>query len=164
MSHRLDAFQAYKVGRVYNDAQVAHDGPRAACQVRSYRRKDVATMKSCTDVLQVIGWIREQNGCMCGLFGDYIAKESIVGTNEEPFTGMEGNGSTRAADAGVYHAHKDRVGGEIAVGGGQNPRAGGDTLWRDVVGEIDDAYIGRNAGNHAFHYADIRFTGAKVGH
>src|SRR5712691_2033515 len=139
MSHGLNAFQADKVGRVYNDAQVAHDGPRTAYQVRSYGRKDVATMKSCADVLQVIGRIREQNGCMSRLFGEYIAKESIVGADEEPFTGMEGNGSTRAANAGVYHAHEGRVGGEIAVGGGQNPRARGDRLWRDVVGEIDDA-------------------------
>src|SRR5229473_1127902 len=109
MSHRLDAFQAYKVGRVYSDAQVAHDGPRAACQVRCYGRKDVAAMKSCADVLQVIGRIREQNGGMGGLFSEYITKESIVGADEVPFTGMEGNGSTRAADARVYHAHKDRV-------------------------------------------------------
>src|ERR1700680_2126544 len=100
---------------------------------------------------------------MRGLFREHIAEKSIVGAYEEPYSSMQGDSCASAADAGIYHADEDGVRGKVAIGGGENPRAGGDLLWWDCMGDINGVRIGRDSGDDAFHNADIPVSQAKVG-
>lgn len=159
----LPYFQALKRCGIERRAQFMQGTRCSTGKVRPYGRKYVAAMKGSTDGLPVIRRIRKQDGGMYRLFRKHIAKKSVVGTHEEPFTGVKCDGPARTADARVYHADKHSIGGEVAVGGSENPRAGGNPLRRDLVGDINDVRAGRDTGNDSFHDADIAVANAKVG-
>ena len=85
-------------------------------------------------------------------------------TKNWPILDLGDDGFARRADAGVDDAYEDRVLGEVGSGAGEEARALGDVVGRDLVGDVDDADAGSDAIHDGFADADGVVFDVEVGH
>ena len=131
--------------------------------MRASRCENVASVKRRTDLGQAVSWICQLDRSMGGLLVEYIAEQAIVGTDEEPVASVKRDCAPAAAHAGIDHTDENGVSREIAIGIGENPGRRSDILRSDIVRNIDNVDIWRNARDYPFHYTDISISGAKIG-
>src|SRR5204863_2787069 len=90
-------------------------------------------------------------------------EDAIVRRDE---VGVESAYSDRAAgtaDAGIDDDEVHRSGGEVSMGGAEQPRRLHDVLRRNVVRDIDDPDLAVDAEDHTLHGGDVGVARAEVG-
>ena len=76
-------------------------------------------------------------------------QQAVVRTDEEvAAAGLDGDRPARRADTGIHHAHM-RADGQERQGAPQHQRAVADVVLVDLVGDVDDQRLGRDAKHHA---------------
>ena len=91
--------------------------------------------------------------------------QAVVGENEElSALRFHNQWLARAADRGINDYHEDGAGGEVGSGSEEEAGAVADGKSVDLVGEIDDSKVGRDAVHDTFAEGDRVVDDAEIGH
>src|SRR5688500_14046247 len=90
-------------------------------------------------------------------------EQTVVGTDEAVTAGLEHEPSTRRADAGIDDRDVDRPRREVRRGRLERKRGFRDVMGTDVVSDVDELHVTRDAEDGTLHLGDVRITQAEVG-
>jgi hypothetical protein len=95
--------------------------------------------------------------------GDGPGEETVVGSDEDSVavTDLDGDGPAGCSDTGVDHGEDD-AGRQILSGPGESEAAGPDVVGRNLVGDVDDRYVGRDRPDDALDDAGELVCGPVV--
>ena len=123
--------------------------------------EDVSAMKCPADLWQPEARLIELPG-LRARFSQRGAEDAVVRADVGGAFGGDEQGTPRAPHAGIDHGQVDRRFREVGCGTGKHICGLTHVLGRDLVGQIHEADVRRDAEDHAFHDADKAVGQAEV--
>ena len=141
----------------------------AATQVGGHRREEVPAVERVRDVRPPEPPLGQSHGPAEREMLQRSGEDAVIGSDEPragPLAatlGFDRHRAAVAADARVDHDEVNRVRRKRAHRVGQDGGAGDDVLRRDLVRDVDERRVRRDAENHALHLRNVTVGEAEVG-
>ncbi len=124
-------------------------------QVRCRRAKNVAAVKARADRMMPIGRVGQGNGSGHFFPSQHIAQDAVVRRDKGARPCAHGHRTPFGAHPGIDHDHVEGVRRPIGIGRHQHKPRVADVLWRDVMRNVGQFDVARDAADHALHRADV---------
>ena len=102
----------------------------------------------------VLGVLERDHGAGPARQGDGRRQQPVVGPEQDPARDLDAQEPPVGAHAGVDDRHDDRVVGEVLHRPHEEERTRTHVVRRDVVPEVDDPHVGREAEHDGLAHAD----------